>query len=92
MKVKLYVLWTQQEILTQEKMEKLIAAKQLERRQDKDCMAEDINEYLNRYNNYEIFLLTGEEKEEIIERVVQDSDKWVRDDVLAEYDEIYIEI
>lgn len=92
MKVKLYVRWTQEEILTEAELEKLIATKQLERRQDRDCMAEDINEYLDRYNRYEIFLLTGEEKEEIIERVMQDSDEWVRNDVLDEFDEIYIEI
>lgn len=92
MKVKLYVCWRREEIITEEKLEKIITERQLDRREDRDCMAEDIDEYLDRYGRYEIFLLTEEEKKEIIERVQRDSDEWVRNDVLEEYDEIYIEV
>ena len=92
MKVKLYVCWRREEILTEEKVEKVIAERQLDRREDKDCMAEDIDEYLERYNRYDIFSLTEEEKKKIVEQVEKDSDEWVRDDVLEEYDEIYIEV
>lgn len=92
MKVKLYVRWRSEEILTEAELEKLIAERQLERREDKGCMAEDIDEYLDRYNRYEIFLLTGEEKEEIIKEVHRNSDEWVRYDTLDEYDEVYVEV
>ena len=92
MKVKLYVCWRQEEILTEEKMEKIIAERQLERREDEDCMAEDIEEYLDRYNRYEIFSLTEEEKKEIVKQVQRGSDEWVRNDVLDEYDTIYVEV
>ena len=92
MKVKLYVNWRQEEIITEAKLEKIIAERQLERREDEDCMAEDIDEYLDRYNHYEIFTLTEEEKKEIVKQVQKDSDEWVRNDVLKEYDEIYIEV
>lgn len=92
MKVKLNVNWRGKEILTDEEVEKIIAERQLERREDKDCMAEDIDEYLDRYDRYEIFSLTEEEKKKIIEQVQRDSDEWVRNDVLEEYDEVYIEV
>ena len=92
MKVKLYVCWREQEIITEEKLEKIIAERQLDRRQDRDCMAEDIDEFLDRYNRCEIFLFSEKEKEEIIEQVEKNSDEWVRKDVLEEYDEIYIEV
>jgi hypothetical protein len=92
MKVKLYVCWRREEIITEEKLDKIIAERQLERREDRDCMAEDIDEYLDRYDRYDIFMLTEEEKKEIIRRVQEDSDEWVRNDVLEEYDEIYIEV
>jgi hypothetical protein len=92
MKVKLYVCWRREEIITEEKLNKIIAERQLERREDRDCMAEDIDEYLDRYDRYDIFMLTEEEKKEIIRRVQEDSDEWVRNDVLEEYDEVYIEV
>lgn len=92
MKVKLYVCWKQEEIFTEEKLEKIITKRQLERREDKDCIAEDIDDYLDQYNRYDIFSLTEEEKKEIVKQVQKDSDKWVRNNVLAEYDEIYIEV
>ena len=92
MTVKLYVNWRHEEIITEEKLKEIIAERQLERREDEDCMAEDIDEYLNRYNRYEIFSLTEEEKKEIIKQVQKDSDEWVRNDVLNEYDEICIEV
>lgn len=92
MKVKLFVCWRREEILTEEKLEKIIAERQLDRREDKGCMAEDIDEFLERYGRYEIFLLTEEEKKKIVEQVEKGSDEWVRDDVLEEYDEIYIEV
>ena len=92
MKVKLFVCWRREEIINEEKLEKIIAERQLERREDKDCMAEDIDDYLDRYDRYEIFSLTEEEKKAIVERVQKDSDNWVREDVLEEYDEIYIEV
>jgi uncharacterized FlaG/YvyC family protein len=92
MKVKLYVCWRREEIITEEKLDKIIAERQLERREDRDCMAEDIDEYLDRYNRYDIFMLTEEEKQEIIKRIHKDSDEWVRNDVLEEYDEVYIEV
>lgn len=92
MKVKLYVNWRHEEINTEEKMEEIIAERQLERRADEDCMAEDIEEYLDRYNRYDIFTLTEEQKKKIVEQVEKDSDEWVRNDVLDEYDEIYIEV
>ena len=92
MTVKLYVRWKREEIVTEENLKKIIAERQLERREDEDCMAEDIDEYLDRYNRYEIFSFTEEEKKEIVKRVQKDSDEWVRNDVLDEYDEIYIEV
>lgn len=92
MKVKLYVCWRREEIITEKKLEKIIAERQLDRREDKDCMAEEIDEFLERYNRYDIFSFTEEEKKKIIEQVQKDSDKWVRDDVLEEYDEIYIDV
>jgi stage III sporulation protein SpoIIIAA len=92
MTVKLYVRWRRGEIITEKELEKLIAERQLERREDKDCMAEDIDEYLDRYDCYEIFSFTEEEKKAIIEQVQKDSDEWVRNDVLEEYDEVYIEV
>ena len=91
MKVKLYVCWRRKEIITEEKLEKIIAERQLERREDKECMEEEIDEFLERYNRYDIFSFTEEETKKIIEQVQMDSDKWVRDDVLDEYDEIYVD-
>lgn len=92
MKVKLYVNWRHEEINTEEKMEKIIAERQLERREDEDCIAEDLGEFLERYNRCDIFSFTEEQKKKIIEQVQKDSDEWVRDDTLEEYDEIYIEV
>lgn len=92
MKVKLYVCWRREEILTEKKLEKIIAERQSDRREDKDCMAEEIDDFLERYNRYDIFSFTEEEKKKIIEQVQKDSDKWVRDDVLDEYDEIYVDV
>ena len=92
MKVKLYVCWRRKEIITEEELEKIIAERQLERREDEECMAEEIDEFLERYNRYDIFSFTEEEKKKIIEQVQMDSDKWVRDDVLDEYDEIYVDV
>lgn len=92
MKVKLYVCWGREEIITEKKLEKIIAERQLDRREDKDCMAEEIDEFLELYNRYDIFSFTEEEKKKIIEQVQKDSDKWVRDDVLDEYDEVYIDV
>ena len=92
MTVKLYVCWEREEILTEEKLEKIIANRQLDRRENKDCMAEDIDDFLDRYDRYKIFSLTEEEKKKIIEQVQKDSDEWVRYDVLDEYDEIYIDV
>ena len=91
MKVKLYVCWRRKEIITEEKLEKIVAERQLERREDTECMEEEIDEFLERYNRYDIFSFTEEEKKKIIEQVQMDSDKWVRDDVLDEYDEIYVD-
>lgn len=92
MTVKLYVSWRREEIITEAKLEKIIAKRQLDRREDKGCMAEDIDEYLDRYDRYEIFSLTEEEKKKIIEQVQKDSDEWVRNDALEEYDEICVEV
>ena len=92
MKVKLYVCWRRKEIITEEELEKIIAERQLERREDEECMAEEIDEFLERYNRYDIFSFTEEEKKKIIEQVKMDSDKWVRDDVLDEYNEIYVDV
>ena len=92
MKVKLYVCWRREEIITEEKLKKIIAERELDRRKDKDCMAEEIDEFLEQYNRYDIFSFTEEEKKKIIEQVQKDSDDWVRDDVLDEYDEIYVDV
>ena len=92
MKVKLYVCWRRKEIITEEKLEKIIAERQLGIREDKDCMAEEIDEFLERYNRYDIFSFTEKEKKKIIEQVQKNSDDWVRDDVLDEYDEIYVDV
>ena len=92
MKVKLYVCWRRKEIITEEELEKIIAERQLERREDKDCMAEEIDEFLERYNRYDIFSFTEEEKKKIIEQVQKNSDDWVRDDVLDEYNEIHVDV
>ena len=92
MKVKLYVCWRRKEIITEEELEKIIAERQLERREDEECMAEEIDEFLERYNRYDIFSFTEEEKKKIIEQVKMDSDKWVRDDVLDEHNEIYVDV
>ena len=92
MKVKLYVCWRRQEIITEEELEKIIAERQLERREDKECMAEEIDEFLEQYNRYDIFSFTEEEKKKIIEQVQKNSDDWVRDDVLDEYNEIYVDV
>ena len=92
MKVKLYVCWRRKEIITEEELEKIIAERQLERREDEECMAEEIDEFLERYNRYDIFSFTEEEKKKIIEQVQKNSDDWVRDDVLDEYNEIYVDV
>ena len=47
MKVKLYVSWRREENITEAKLEKIIAGRQLDRREDRDCMVEDIDEYLD---------------------------------------------
>ena len=92
MKVKLYVCWRRKEIITEGELEKIIAERQLERREDEDCMAEEIDEFLEQYNRYDIFSFTEEEKKKIIEQVQKNSDDWVRDDVLDEYDEIHVDV
>ena len=92
MTVKLYVDWVGKEIITEKELEKFIAERQLDRREDKDCMAEDIDDFLDRYGRYEIFSFTEKEKKEIIEQVNKESDEWVRDNVLADYNEISIEV
>ena len=92
MKVKLYVCWRRKEIITEEELEKIIAERQLERREDKECMAEEIDEFLEQYNRYDIFSFTEEEKKKIIKQVQKNSDDWVRDDVLDEYNEIYVDV
>jgi hypothetical protein len=92
MTVKLYVDWIGKEIITEKELEKIVAERQLDRREDKDCMAEDIDDFLNRYGRYEIFSFTEKEKNEIIEQVNKESDEWVRDNVLADYNEISIEV
>ena len=92
MTVKLYVNWTGREIITEKELEKIIAESQLDRREDKDCMAEDIEDFLDRYDRYEIFSFTEKEKNEIIEQVNKESDEWVRDRVLEDYDEISVEV
>ena len=73
-------------------MEKIISERQLDRRNDKDCMAEEIDEFLDGCSRYEVFSLPEEEKKKIIEQVQKNSDDWVRDDVLEEYDEIYLDV
>jgi uncharacterized FlaG/YvyC family protein len=92
MTVKLYVDWIGKEIITEKELEKIVAERQLDRREDKDCMAEDIDDFLDRYGRYEIFSFTEKEKNEIIEQVNKESDEWVRDNVLADYNEISIEV
>ena len=92
MKVKLYVCWRRKEIITEEELEKIIAERQLERREDKDCMAEEIDEFLERDNRCDIFSFTEEEKKKIIEQMQKNSDDWVRDDVLDEYNEIHVDV
>ena len=92
MKVKLYVCWRRKEIITEGELEKIIAERQLERREDEECMAEEIDEFLERYNRYDIFSFTEEEKKKIIKQVQKSSDDWVRDDVLDEYDEIHVDV
>ena len=92
MTVKLYVDWVGKEIISEKELEKLIAERQLDRREDRDCMAEDIDDFLDQYDRYEIFSFTEKEKKEIIEQVNKESDERVRDNVLADYNEISIEV
>ena len=100
MTVKLWIDWRGEEILTTRQLDEKIDEAVKDRLEDKDCYAEELEEYLdNNYTKMELFeALTDDRinKEKFIKEIHEGIEEQVRDwcdrDIRSDYCEYTIEV